>query len=136
MNKTVSVSKGDKVIIASGYFNPLHIGHVRYLEEAKTLGTTLVVIVNNDLQVGLKGSKPCMSEQDRLEIVGALRCVDYAVLSIDSDRSVLKTLASLNGDLFAKGGDSTPENTPEKDIIEVVYNIGGLKIRSSSEILK
>lgn len=122
-----------KIVCTSGYFNPLHIGHVRLLKEAKALGDYLVVIVNNDEQVKLKGeSKPFMNEKERVEIIKAIKYVDKVVLSIDKDRTIKKTLGRISPDIFAKGGDSTPENTPEKDLVKkVVYNVGGGKIQSS-----
>jgi len=122
-----------KIVCTSGYFNPLHIGHLNLLKEAKALGDYLVVIVDNDEQVKLKGGKPFMNQEERMEIVKAIRYVDKVVLSIDKDRTITQTLKSISPDIFAKGGDSTPENTPEKDLgIEVVYGVGGDKVQSSS----
>ncbi len=123
-------------VCTSGYMNPLHIGHIKLMEEAKKLGDYLVVIVNNDLQVKLKGSKPFMNEKERCDIIRALRCVDEVVLSIDTDRTIIKTLTLIKPEIFAKGGDSTPENVPEKDICKIVYGVGGGKIQSSSWLLK
>ena len=74
-----------RVVITSGYFNPLHIGHINLIREAKKLGDFLVVIVNNDEQVKVKGSVPFMPEQERMEIVRALRYADDVVLSVDKD---------------------------------------------------
>lgn len=129
-----------KTIIASGYFNPLHVGHLEYLENAKKLGNKLIVIVNNDIQVGLKGSVPFMTSEDRCKIVKALKCVDEALVSIDLDRTVTKTLQHIMKSekdcLFAKGGDSVMENTPEIATIKTVFNVGGGKIRSSSDYIK
>ena len=119
-------------VCTSLYGNPIHKGHVRLMEEARKLGDYLVVIVNNDKQVALKGSKVFMDEQERCEIVKALRCVDEVVLSIDEDRTVRKTLESIKPDIFAKGGDSTDENVPEKGICPIVFGVGGGKIQSSS----
>lgn len=119
-------------VCTSGYFNPVHIGHIRLMEEAKKLGDYLIVIVNNDEQVKLKGSKPFMKELERCAIIKALRCVDEVVLSIDADRTIIKTLTMIKPDIFAKGGDSTPDNVPEKDICKIVYGVGGGKIQSSS----
>ena len=128
-------------VAISGYFNPIHIGHIKYMEEAKSLGDELIVIVNNDAQVKLKGSKSFMNEQDRLAIVRAIKYVDRAILSIDTDRTVKKTLTELSPDVFAKGGDSTDTNVPELSICEqlgiaVVMGVGGNKIQSSSKLLK
>lgn len=126
-------------VCTSGYMNPLHKGHIRLLEDARALGDRLVVIVNNDRQVILKGSKPFMDEEERLIMVRALRCVDEAVLSIDDDRTIRKTLAMVKPDIFAKGGDSTPDNVPEQEVCDVhnirlAYGVGGGKIQSSSTL--
>jgi D-beta-D-heptose 7-phosphate kinase/D-beta-D-heptose 1-phosphate adenosyltransferase len=125
----------------SGYFNPVHKGHIRYLKEAKELGGRLVVIVNNDKQVRIKGSKPFMGEQERLEIVSAIKYVDEALIAIDKDGTVIETLKFVKPDIFAKGGDRTLDNIPEREIceklgIKIVEGVGGGKIQSSSELLK
>jgi cytidyltransferase-like protein len=137
-----------KIIITSGYFNPLHIGHINLIREAKELGDFLVVIVNNDNQVKIKGSFPFMPEQERIEIVKALRYADDVFLSIDQDISVGKSLELVAkkypGDLyFAKGGDRNLENIPNQEVkacqnynIKVVNGIGGDKAQSSSWLIK
>lgn len=131
-----------KIVVAtSGHFNPLHKGHIRYLKEAKKLGDWLVVIVNNDEQVKLKGSVPFMNEKERKEIIEALRCVDEVVISIDKDRSVVQSLNIIKPDIFAKGGDSTPNNVPEIALckklgIQVVFEVGGKKVQSSSKLIE
>lgn len=134
-----------KVIVASGYFDPLHIGHVEYLKLARMLGDMLVVIVNNDKQAALKKGKPFMSENDRWRIVGELKCVDIPVIAIDKDGSVSKTIEMLvekgfNPAIFAKGGDRFSNEIPEAHVcrkhnIRIVDGLGG-KIRSSSELIK
>ena len=139
--------KHDKLIITSGYFNPLHKGHVEYLEKSKSLGDYLIVIVNTDEQVKLKGSVPFMKEDDRLEIVGALRYVDFAILSIDKDKSVCETIKKIHKCfqdddceiIFAKGGDRFAKEIPEAKVckelgINMVDGLGN-KIRSSSELI-
>ena len=134
----------EKVVIASGYFDPLHVGHVEYLNMAKTLGDTLVVIINNDEQAKLKKGESFMNERDRLEIVYNLECVDEVLLSDDTDKSVSKSLRLVSQFkpmaelIFAKGGDrnfgEVPEvETCEKLNIEMVDNLGK-KIRSSSDL--
>ena len=127
-----------KVVAVSGYFDPIHVGHLEYLKMAKSLGDKLVVIINSDYQAGLKKGKSFMPEQDRLEIVQALRCVDEVFLSIDKDKSVCKSLEYLKPDIFANGGDRSLEEIPETTVMKK-YNIEmvdglGEKIRSSSEI--
>ena len=128
-----------RIVAASGYFNPLHKGHVEYLERAKTLGDSLIVIVNNDFQVKLKGSKDFMDEQERLMIVRSLRCVDMAILAVDKDPTVCKSLEIIRPHIFAKGGDRFTYEIPESKIcrelgIAIVDGLGD-KIQSSSWLL-
>lgn len=129
-----------KVVAVSGYFNPLHIGHIEMFRKAKELGDLLLVIVNNDEQVKLKGSYPFMPEDERLQIVSNIRYVDMYALSIDKDETVCETLRDFKPDIFANGGDRTKENVPEDEVckelgIEMVYGMGE-KIRSSSEYIE
>lgn len=136
----------EKVVIVSGYFNPLHKGHIEYFEKAKAQGDTLWVIVNSDLQRELKGSKPFQDQEERLKIVSSLRVVDRAWISIDEDRTVresLKHLYSIFGLerklCFANGGDQTNESIPEAEVcnklgIELIDGLGD-KIQSSSWLL-
>jgi len=132
--------KKEVIVVVSGYFNPLHIGHVRYFKEAKKLGTKLIAIVNNDEQVRLKGSISFMNEKERMEIISSLKSVDKAILSIDKDKTVCKTLELIKPDIFAKGGDRTLNNIPEKGIckklnVKMVFNVGGEKSQSSSRLI-
>jgi len=132
--------KDYKLVAASGYFNPLHIGHVRYLEVAKRLGDYLVVIINNDEQVKLKKSMLFMPEDERVEIIRALRCVDEAYISIDNDKEVCDTLRMIKPHIFANGGDTKGFTRREKKLakeldIKLVGNIVP-QYRSSSKILK
>jgi len=139
-----------RVVIVSGYFNPIHSGHIDYLESAKEIGDYLIVIVNNDKQVELKGSVPFMDEEERVKIVSSLRCVDRAVVSIDDDptvcQSVKKEYHRLQDDpffigmAFANGGDrkegGVPEDVLEEQLgINMIYNVGGEKTQSSSHLL-
>ena len=129
------------VIAVSGYFNPLHVGHIGYLKEAKELGDRLIVILNNDRQVELKGSTPFMTVEERKEILESLECVDEVVVSIDEDRTVCKTLELVNPSIFAKGGDSEYSNIPEVEVckkngIILFLDVGGGKVQSSSWLLK
>jgi len=136
-----------KAIIVSGYFNPLHKGHVEYINTAKSLANALFVIVNNDQQRALKGSKEFQEEAERLLIVSNLKAVDHALLSIDSDRTVCTTIAKIaesyldTYDLaFANGGDQDNQSIPEAAIckklgIALMDGLGD-KIQSSSWLLK
>ena len=112
-----------KGIIVSGYFNPLHKGHIEYINNAKNLSDALFVIVNNDEQRALKGSKEFQEETERLLIVSNLKAVDHALLSIDSDRTVCATIAKIAktyGETyalaFANGGDQNNRSIPEAPI--------------------
>jgi cytidyltransferase-like protein len=138
-----------KIIITSGYFNPLHIGHINLIREAKELGDFLVVIVNSDEQVKQKGSVPFMEEQERIEIIKALRYADDVILAIDKDKTVAESLAAIaqkypGAELyFAKGGDRNAGNIPENETkacqdfsITVINEIGGGKVQSSSWLIK
>lgn len=126
------------VVAVSGYFDPIHVGHLECLKLAKQLGDKLIVIVNNDKQTILKKGKSFMNEKDRMEIVSALQCVDEVFLSIDDDKSVCKSLEFLKPSIFANGGDRSLSEIPETAIIDK-YSIKmvdglGAKIRSSSKI--
>jgi cytidyltransferase-like protein len=137
-----------KIVIISGYFNPLHVGHLDYIATAKSLGDELWVIVNTDEQVELKGSVPFQNESDRLKIVQYLKPVDYAVLSSDEDSTVINTLKTLHIILhttseiiFANGGDRLQGNTPEElfceqNNIKTIYGVGGRKVQSSSDLIE
>ena len=136
-----------KAIIVSGYFNPLHKGHLELFEKAKAAGDQLWVIVNSDLQRALKGSKEFMLEDERLLIVSAIGIVDKALISIDKDKTQCDTLADLADKYsnhyelyFANGGDQNNEICPEVPICNK-FGIGlidglGEKIQSSSWLLK
>ncbi len=127
-----------KIVATSGYFDPLHVGHLECLELAKQLGDKLIVIVNSDLQAKLKKGKSFMSENDRMKIVSALKCVDEVFLSIDKDKTQCKSLEYLKPNIFAKGGDRLSNEIPESKTchelgIEIIDGLGD-KIRSSSDI--
>ena len=136
-----------KGIIVSGYFNPIHKGHIEYFNNAKAIADELFVIVNNDYQRSLKGSKEFQLEQERIIIVSNLKSVDHCLLSIDQDRTVCKTIEKIAldfGDIydlsFANGGDQTNDICPEKPIcdkmgISLIDGLGD-KIQSSSWLLK
>jgi cytidyltransferase-like protein len=136
----------EKAIIVSGYFNPIHKGHLELFEKAKAAGDQLWVIVNNDLQRELKGSKEFMDQDERLIIVSAIGIVDKALISIDKDKTQCATLADLankfsfNYELyFANGGDQNNDSIPEVAIcrekgIGLIDGLGG-KIQSSSWLI-
>jgi cytidyltransferase-like protein len=132
------MSKKLTSVAVSGYFDPIHVGHLEFLELAKKLGDHLIVIINNNLQAELKKGSTFMDEKDRMEIVAALRCVDEVFLSIDTDKSVCKSLERIKPDIFANGGDRLLNEIPETAVMKK-YNIKmvdglGSKIRSSSDL--
>lgn len=136
-----------KAVIVSGYFNPIHKGHIEYFNNAKALGDELIVIVNNDFQRTLKASKEFQLEDERIFIVSNIKSVNKVFLSIDKDRSVCETLKLIFNLLkdnyklaFANGGDQNNQSIPEAPIclelgIELIDGLGG-KIQSSSWLLK
>lgn len=140
-----------KIGIISGYFNPIHTGHLDYIEAAKQKCGVLYVIVNSDAQVNVKGSVAFMNEDDRVRIVKALQAVNYAFVSVDEDASVVKSIEQIykcnqndpfiDSFVFMNGGDRVAGNTPEEEYcreigIETLYNIGGGKTQSSSTLIK
>lgn len=139
-----------KAIIVSGYFNPVHRGHLDLFNNAKAYGDELWVIVNSDLQRKLKGSKEFMNEDERMQIVSSLKMVNLTMVSIDEDSTVIETIRALYTKAiskdpkyklaFANGGDQTNDSIPEAAIcrhlgIELIENLGN-KIQSSSWLLK
>tara|TARA_Y100000741_G_scaffold251317_1_gene193293 strand:- start:244 stop:648 length:405 start_codon:yes stop_codon:yes gene_type:complete len=125
-----------KIVAISGYFDPLHVGHLEYIKLAKKFGDKLVVIVNNDYQSKLKKGKSFMNESDRLEIVKSIIWVDDAIISIDKDGTVCKSIEFIKPDIFANGGDRKNKEIPESKIcnnlgIKIIDGLGE-KIRSSS----
>ena len=135
-----------KVVIVSGYFNPLHKGHIELFKKAKAIGDFLFIIVNNDQQRALKGSKEFMLQDERILILSEVKIVDKVILSIDKDRTIIKTLKDLSKNfsndfelIFANGGDKNNKSIPEailcKEIgIKLIDGLGN-KIQSSSWIL-
>ncbi len=135
-----------KAIIVSGYFNPIHKGHIEFFINAKSCGDDLFVIVNNDKQRSLKGSKEFQNQEERLFIVENINVVDKVFLAIDEDRTVCKTIKNIfnshNNEYelaFANGGDQNNNSIPEVSVceesgIELIDGLGD-KIQSSSWLL-
>ena len=135
-----------RAIIVSGYFNPIHKGHIDYFQKSKANGNELFVIVNSDFQRLLKGSKEFQDENERIFIVENIRLVDKCFLSIDKDRTVIETIKMIHKKFkgeyqfaFANGGDQNNNIIPERTIceelgIELIDGLG-LKIQSSSWLL-
>lgn len=152
------MSKKTVIAIASGYFNPVHKGHIELFERAKEIADKLIVIVNNDKQRKLKGSKEFQSEDERCKIISSLKPVDGVLLSIDEDRTVIESLKliyerykKMEGAssttstpveyklIFINGGDQFSNTVAERDVcmeygIYMIDGMGG-KIQSSSWLL-
>ena len=131
------------VVAVSGGFDPIHIGHIRNIKEAKKLGNKLVVILTTDEQLIKKKGFCFMPLKERKEILESIKYVDQVFISIDKDITSAESLEIVRPNIFAKGGDRTPENMPEieKEICKkieckIVYNVGGKKIQSSSALVK
>ena len=143
-----------KIVMVSGGFDPIHIGHIRYMEEAKKLGDKLIVVINNDNWLNAKKGYAFMREEERKEIIEALGCVDEVIISKHpknpKDMSVCRELVKIKPHIFANGGDRNEKDSddPESSLyrekqihqkygIQMIYNVGrGGKVRSSSELVK
>src|SRR5262249_52377156 len=132
--------KGRKVVLANGCFDILHVGHIRYLQEARTLGDVLVVAVNSDKSMRLikDAGRPILSEDERVALVSALRCVDFVILFDDPD--VAHILDVLQPAIHAKGTDYTEQTVPERDNVQAyggaVRITGDPKDHSTKDIIQ
>lgn len=138
------MKKKIKVAISGG-FDPIHVGHIRLINEAKKLGEELIVIINNDNWLKNKKKYNFMNQKDRAEIIKNIKAVDKIAITKhtknDKDISVCRELKKIKPDIFANGGDRKANNIPEYELceelgIKMIFNVGGKKIRSSSEIVK
>jgi cytidyltransferase-like protein len=138
----MNIKMTDKIVCVSGYFDPIHVGHIEYFKKSREIGDKLMVIVNNDNQAILKKGKAFMPDSERMAIISELKCVDYVVKSIDTDRTVCETLRTVEPKptYFCNGGDQNNNTIPEGDIckergIELRDGFGD-KIQSSSWLIK
>ena len=132
-----------KIVAISGGFDPLHIGHMRNIQEARHLGDSLLIILSRDDQLIRKKGYCFMPYHERKEILMRIDGVEIILPNIDSDLTSVKSLERYVPDIFAKGGDRTEDNVPqaEKDICakigcKIMYGVGGRKIQSSSSLVK
>jgi len=130
----------EKIVAVSGGFDPIHIGHLRMMKEAAEHGK-LTVIINSDAWLKRKKGYVFMPWEERAELISALACVDNVIQAKDDDRTVCESLREINPDIFANGGDRGVNTTPEARLceelgIELIWNVGGGKIRSSSNLVK
>ncbi|MFH1365937.1 MAG: adenylyltransferase/cytidyltransferase family protein [Patescibacteria group bacterium] len=154
MSKKSSAKKTKKIVMVSGGFDPVHIGHVRLFNEAKKLGDELVVYINNDNWLRVKKGFVFMPEHERREIIEAFETVDRVIVSEHEentkDMSVCMGLIKIKPHIFANGGDRDEKdaNNPDSSLykerqihkklgIQMAYNVGhGGKVQSSSELVK
>jgi rfaE bifunctional protein nucleotidyltransferase chain/domain len=133
-------AEGAAVVFANGCFDLFHVGHLRYLEGAAALGDVLVVAINSDRQAReLKGEgRPFTPENERAEIVAALKCVDF--VTIFDEPTVEELLLALKPDFHAKGTDYTVDTVPEREVVRsyggTVAIVGDPKDHSSTEIIE
>ncbi|HPC73311.1 MAG TPA: adenylyltransferase/cytidyltransferase family protein [Syntrophales bacterium] len=126
-------------VCTSGWFDPMHVGHMRLFREARALGDRLIVILNSDETLLMKKHYFFLPFDERKEILRGIRYIDDVVDCIDRDFTVCKTLERLKPSIFAKGGDYKPENLPELLLckrlgIRVVYNVGGGKVKLTGRV--
>jgi len=110
--------KGKRIVFTNGCFDLLHLGHIRYLEKAKSLGDILVVGLNSDRSVrGLKGpQRPILPEDERAEILSGLGCVDY--IALFDELTPLELISSVQPHILVKGGDWTKEDIVGREVVE------------------
>lgn len=128
------------IVAVSGGFDPIHIGHVRMIQDAANYGG-VIVIANSDKWLKRKKGFSFMPYEERQEILYSMKGVIDVVEAEDDDDTVCKTLTKLKPDIFANGGDRKNINTPEVDLcnklgIKLLWNVGGEKIQSSSDLVK
>jgi rfaE bifunctional protein nucleotidyltransferase chain/domain len=131
---------GQKIVLANGCFDLIHVGHIRHLKESKKKGDVLVLALNSDSSIRkLKGEgRPILNQEERLEIASSFYFVDY--ITFFDEPNVEKILLALKPDIHAKGSDYTEETVPEKETIKgyggMIAITGGPKIKSTSELIK
>ena len=137
---SIERKNGAKIVLANGCFDLFHVGHIRYLEGAKALGDCLIVGLNSDAQVRkLKGeNRPYMAENERAEIIAALRFVDF--VTIFNEPTVEELIRAVRPDFHAKGTDYTIETVPESEIVREIGGqtaiVGDPKNHSSTELIE
>ncbi len=132
--------KGKIIVLANGCFDLIHVGHIRYLKEAKKMGDILVLALNSDSSIrNLKGEgRPLLDENERVKIMSSMSFVDY--ITVFEETTVEKVLLTLKPDIHAKGSDYTEETVPERETVRSygggIVITGGPKVRSTSELIE
>ena len=133
-------SNGRTVVLCNGCFDLIHVGHIRYLQVAKSLGNLLLVAINSDASVrALKGcGRPLQPQEDRAEIIASLECVDF--VTIFDEETVASLLKVLRPDFHAKGTDYTSDTVPERDVARSyggsVAIVGDTKSHASRDLIR
>ena len=131
---------GQKVVLANGCFDLIHVGHIRYLKESKKKGDILVLALNSDSSIRkLKGEgRPILNQKERADITSSFYFIDY--ITFFDEPNVEKILLALKPDIHAKGSDYTEETVPEKETVKgyggTIAITGGPKIKSTSQLIK
>lgn len=135
--------KGKKIVCTSGFFDPIHPGHVSIIMESKKYGDILVVVVDGDKRAVTKKGKGFMPALDRARIVDGIKGVDYVVIYDNpTENNCIEAMEAIKPDVMTKGGDrAEPKDIPEYDTIvknggEIVFNVGDPKVWSSSNYLE
>ncbi len=132
--------RGQKVVLANGCFDLIHVGHIRYLKESKKKGDILVLALNSDSSIRkLKGEgRPILNQKEREDIASSFYFIDY--ITFFDEPNVEKVLLALKPDIHAKGSDYTEETVPEKETVKgyggTIAITGGPKIKSTSQLIK
>ncbi|MQY60632.1 adenylyltransferase/cytidyltransferase family protein [bacterium] len=132
--------RGQKVVLANGCFDLIHVGHIRYLKESKKKGDILVLALNSDSSIRkLKGEgRPILNQEERADIASSFYFIDY--ITFFDEPNVEKVLLALKPDIHAKGSDYTEETVPEKETVRgyggTIAITGGPKIKSTSQLIK
>ncbi len=134
------LKKQKKVVLTSGYFDPLHIGHIELIKLSKELGDYLIVVINNDNQTIQKKGYVFMPHEEKAKIIAEIKGVDEVFISIDEGMPVIDSLDFIKPHIFAKGGDRYMYEIPEtpicrKNNIKIIDGLGA-KIQSSSDLVK
>tara|TARA_B100000214_G_C23961224_1_gene625383 strand:+ start:1801 stop:2193 length:393 start_codon:yes stop_codon:yes gene_type:complete len=118
------ICRSFKIVCVSGFFDPIHVGHIDYFKNAKLLGDKLIVILNKDCQ---RKKKPMFNEEQRKILLESIRYVDQVIFAEDDDKTVCQTLKKIKPDIFAKGCDASENETKvcEEENIEIVRGVGG-----------
>jgi len=132
-------NQGKVVVLTSGYFDPLHHGHIDLFKKSKGLGDYLIVVINNDIQTKIKKGFVFMPAEEKAKIILELGCVDAVFISIDGDHPQCNTLGFLKPHIFAKGGDRYAYEIPETPTcrehgIQIIDGVGA-KVQSSSDLI-